>query len=199
MALMTKLSQCLSPSSTLVTDVRFLFNAGGGVIKEVKAHRLILALVSDVFEREFYGSMKEGKNDIDIKDSNQEVFQAMVDFIYNKKPDWKDCDLAFLCLLYYLAEKYNIIDLRTEIIASIKVHKISDENVLDVAILAEENILHQPLSEVLYDTATFFLMKKFDGKLSQAIEFFSGSEATEVHGLVLMKIMARMKNLKSLK
>ena len=99
---------------------------------------------------------------------------------------WNECDLAFLCLLYYLSEKYNIVDLRTEIIASIKVHKISEENVLDVAILAEENILHQPLSEVLYDTATFFLMKKFDGKLSQA---------TEVHGLVLMKIMARMKNL----
>jgi len=194
MALMTRLSQCLSPSSTLVTDVRFLFNEGGGVVKEVTAHRLILALISDVFEREFFGSMKEDKYDIPIKDSSQEVFQAMINFIYNKKPDWNNYDLTFLSQLYYLAEKYNIGELRIEIIASIETRQITDENVLDVAILAEENILHQPLSDSLYEVATIFLMKKFDGKLNNAIEFFSGSEASEVHGLVLMKIMARMKN-----
>ena len=194
MALMEKIAQCLSPTSTIPTDVRFLFNKGSST-KELKAHKLILALISDVFEREFYGSMKDGKDDIDIKDASHDVFQAMIDFIYNKHSDLKVYDLTFLSQLYYLGEKYNIEDLRNRIIAAIPEFKILDENVLDVAILAEEYILHEPLMEALYKAATCFLWRKFAGQLSLVIDFFSQIEVTEVHGVVLMKMMARMKKL----
>ena len=115
-ALMANLPKCLSPDSTIPTNVRFLFHLGG-VIKEVKAHKMILALVSDVFTTEFFGSMKEDKDDIDIKDASQEVFQAMIDFIYNKQVDLGEYDLPFTSQLYNLAEKYNIKDLRNEIIS----------------------------------------------------------------------------------
>ena len=176
MALMEKIAQCLSPTSTIPTDVRFLFNKGSST-KELKAHKLILALISDVFEREFYGSMKDGKDDIDIKDASHDVFQAMIDFIYNKHSELKVYDLTFLSQLYYLGEKYNIEDLRNRIIAAIPEFKILDENVLDVAILAEEYILHEPLMEALYKAATCFLWRKFAGQLSLVIDFFSQIEA----------------------
>jgi len=196
MALMASLPLCLAPDSTIPTNVRFLFNEGG-IIKEVKAHKMILALVSDVFAKEFFGSMKEDKDDIDIKDASQEVFQAMVNFIYNKQVDMGEFDLTFKCQLYNLAEKYNVKDLRRKIIASIPKHDndITEENVLDVAILAEENIHHKPLSEELYTAATVFLMKKFAGKLNNAVEFISQIEATQANGLVLIKMIARMKEM----
>ena len=123
---MEKIAQCLSPTSTIPTDVMFLFNKGSST-KELKAHKLILALINNVFEGEFYGSMKDGKDDMDIMDASHDVFQD---------------DLTFLSQLYYLGEKYNIKDLRNRIIAAIPEFKILDENVLDVAILAEEYILH---------------------------------------------------------
>lgn len=162
---------------------------------EVKAHKMILALVSDVFVKEFFGSMKEEEDEIDIKDASQEVFQAMIDFIYNKHVDIGEYDLVFTSQLYNLAEKYNIQDLRREIIASIPKHDMTDENVLDVAILAEENIHHKPLCEELYTAATGYLMKKFDGKLDNAVEFISHTEATQANGLVLIKMITRMKEM----
>jgi len=194
MTLMANLPLCLAPDSTIPTNVRFLFHEGD-VTKEVKAHKMILALVSDVFTKEFFGSLKEDKDDIDIKDATQEVYQAMIDFIYNKQVELGEYDLPFISQLYNLAEKYNVKDLRREIIASIPKHIMTDENVLDVAILAEENIHHKPLSEELYTAAAGYLMKKFDGKLDNAVEFISITEATQANGLVLMKMITRMKEM----
>ena len=74
-----------------------------------------------------------------------------------KKSGFEDAILSFLASLYYLADKYNIKDLRDEIVAVIPQHEITKENVLDVAILAEDNILHEPLSEALYDAAVCFV------------------------------------------
>jgi septum formation topological specificity factor MinE len=55
--------------------------------------------------------------------------------------------------IWPLAEKYDLETLREEIIAAISRYQVSDENVLEVAILAEEKNLHQPLSEALYNVA----------------------------------------------
>ena len=150
--------KCLNPSfcSFPPTDVRFWFKEEGGAVKEVNAHTQILASASEVFNREFYGNLK-CERDIEINDAKQEVFKTMVEFIYNKKPSYKDVELGFLASLYYLADKYDIGELRNEIISSIRMHVVTKENLLDVANLAEENVLHQPLSEALYDVAVSFV------------------------------------------
>eukprot|EP00092_Neocalanus_flemingeri_P102892 GFUD01131619.1.p1 GENE.GFUD01131619.1~~GFUD01131619.1.p1 ORF type:complete len:243 (-),score=68.39 GFUD01131619.1:22-675(-) len=135
------------------------------------------------------------EDEITIKDASQEVFQAMVDFIHNKQPDWKECDLSFLASLYYLADKYNVEDLRDMIIASFPDQEVTKDNVLGVAILAEDNILLQPLSETLYDVAARFMKKDFDGKLENALDIFT--EVNKKHALVIFKVMERMKKLKS--
>ena len=107
-------------------------------------------------------------------------------------------DLHFLSSLFYLAEKYNISALKNEIIVTICKKEICDENVLDVAILAEKCIVLEEFSDNLYDRVAMFLMKKFDGKATNVFNFFSLTEATQANGLVLMKLMARMHNMTSL-
>eukprot|EP00092_Neocalanus_flemingeri_P029234 GFUD01031737.1.p1 GENE.GFUD01031737.1~~GFUD01031737.1.p1 ORF type:complete len:274 (+),score=69.56 GFUD01031737.1:52-873(+) len=196
MALLNRISRCLESASDIPTDVRFLFTREeGATIKEVKAHKMILGIASDVFERQFFGALGEPKDDIDIIDVSAEVFTVMVEYIYNKKLDWMDYNLGFLSSLYYAAEKFNIEELREEIIASIPEHEVSEENLLDVAILAEDNLHHQPLSDTLYEVAASFLKNKFDSKIENVYKFFSETEASEVDGLVLVKMMARMMSL----
>ena len=76
-------------------DVTFLVRTLEGIVVEVKAHKQILAFASEVFNKEFYGSMMS-EDVIAIKDSTQEVFQLFMEFIYNKQSDWKSYDLRSL-------------------------------------------------------------------------------------------------------
>jgi len=186
---MADLLKFLNPSfrSFPPTDVRFWFKDDDGSIKEVKAHTLILAAASDVFNREFYGNLSS-EHDIEIKDACQEVFQTMVEFVYNKKPSYKDADLGFLASLYYLADKYDIQDLRIEIIAAIPDHEVTKENVLEIANLAEENILHNPLSEALYEAAARFV------KTSEVLDFFT--DKNDDNALVIYKMLKRVNKLR---
>jgi len=194
MALLHRIFEGLDPSTSLTTDVRFLFKGESGIVKELKAHKLILGAASDVFEREFFGPLKKDE-DINIEDVSDEVFRVMIDYIYSKKIELIDYDLAFLSSLYYLADLYNIEELRLDIITSIPEHVVSEQNFLDVAVLAENNNLYQRLSEPLYDSAAAFMKKKFDGKIDNVFSFFSEIGTSEIQALVLIKIMARMKSL----
>eukprot|EP00092_Neocalanus_flemingeri_P087910 GFUD01111013.1.p1 GENE.GFUD01111013.1~~GFUD01111013.1.p1 ORF type:complete len:280 (-),score=61.22 GFUD01111013.1:34-873(-) len=196
-----KLSKCLEPNSIIPTDITFIFQSGGPrrtEIKKVKAQKVILAIASDVFEKEFYGDMKETKDEIAIVDASQEVFQAMVDFIYNKQPNWKDFSVSFLCSLYYLGEKYIIGDLKAEIIATISDLKITKEKVLEIAHLAEDNSHHEPLSEALYDVATAVLKAEFKDKVEKVYEFFDEAEFSQVNAVVLFKLMSRLRSVNTL-
>jgi len=172
------------------TDVRFWFKDEGGAVKEVKAHTNILAAASDVFYREFYGSFRV-ENDIEVKDASQEVFLAMIEFIYNKKLVFKDVSLSFLASLYYLADKYNLEDLRDEIVAFIPELKITKDNVLEVARLAEDNILHQSLSGALYDAAARFV-KKDKGVVDDLC-----TDGNEEYAMVIFKLIKRSNKVKS--
>ena len=62
-----KLSKCLD-NSGLPMDVKFVVKGEYILLKKVKAHKLILSIASDVFEREFYGYMKEDGEKITIED-----------------------------------------------------------------------------------------------------------------------------------
>ena len=113
------LARCLDPLSGIPTDVTFLFH--GENIEEpaekVKAHKPILAAASAVFQREFYGSMKEADGEIEIVDASKEVFQAMVNYIYSYEEMKLDSyALSFIASLFYLAEKYDIGDIKDEIL-----------------------------------------------------------------------------------
>jgi len=196
--ILTRLPQTLSSTSNIPTDVKFVFRDNkeeNNSVKEVNAHKLILALVSDVFEREFYGTLakKEVESVIDIEDAQQEVFIVMVDFIYNKQPDVSMHGLPFLGNLFYLAEKYNISALLNEIIKVISRKQICDESVLDIATVAEDYVFLEQFSETLYESVAVYLLKKFAGKLDKAIDFFWQVQPNQVNGLALLKVMSKMK------
>eukprot|EP00092_Neocalanus_flemingeri_P085207 GFUD01107191.1.p1 GENE.GFUD01107191.1~~GFUD01107191.1.p1 ORF type:complete len:284 (-),score=76.20 GFUD01107191.1:86-898(-) len=192
---MRNLSKYMDPSyPSPPTDVKFLFKEEGvSATKEVKAHKMILAFASDVFNREFYGSM-ESEDEIPIKDASQEAFQAMIDFIYKGQLNWKEYDLSVITSLYYLAEKYNVDNMKNMVIASIPEQEVTKDNVLSIAILAEDSILHQPLSEALYDVAASFIKKDFNGKLEDLHVF---TEANEKHALIIFKVMKQVKKIRS--
>ena len=185
-----QLAKCLERTSLIPTDVNFMFKEEN---IEVKAHSVILALASDVFEVEFFGSMKEEKT-IRITDVSHEVFQNMINYIYNRQPKWKDLETSTMCSLYYLGDKYNIGGLRDDIITNISEIEITRENVLKVATLAEENCHHQPLSESLYGVTAAFLKAEFRGKLDRASDFCLEAETSEIefNPLAVLKIMARL-------
>ena len=189
--LVRNLSKCLEPNSDgPPADVTFKFKEAK---ESVKAHKLILAISSEVFNREFYGSLKV-EDEIEIVDANKDVFQAMVDFIYNKAHiNWKECAPTFLCSLYYLAEKYNLTDLKQLIVDSIADQKVTKENALDVARIAEDNNHHQPLCEALYEVVAYSLNREFGSRLQSAIDFFNEHGIDENIALVMMKLMVRLR------
>jgi len=182
-----KLSKCLDGNSSLPTDVKFVFKQDDDVT-EVKAHKMILAIASDVFEREFFGSLKS-EDEIVIPDVNKEVFQTMINYIYNKQIVLKIHSPTFMASLYYLAEKYIIEDLRDEILAAIEELEISRKSVFEIALLAEESILHLPLSNALYDAVATFLQLEFEDNMLKTVEFFTEPETTERRSLVIVKVL----------
>eukprot|EP00092_Neocalanus_flemingeri_P016982 GFUD01018367.1.p1 GENE.GFUD01018367.1~~GFUD01018367.1.p1 ORF type:complete len:274 (-),score=54.10 GFUD01018367.1:159-980(-) len=189
------LSKCLDISCGIPTDVRFLFTDGKNG-NELKAHKLLLAVASDVFQRAFYGSMKKEtteEEDVKIVDASIEVFKTMVEFIYNKELNWKAFDLHFLCSLYYLGDKYNIANLKASVLNSIADHpRVNMENVLDVAFLAEENVNFDPLYEQLYLISFTCLDRNFLGSYQDVVNFFSYAKPFEVDPRLVAKLMHKL-------
>ena len=55
----------------------------------IKAHKMILAAVSPVFNGMFYGNFKEGKLDeVNLQEENSKIMKLFIDFVYNG-----DCQL----------------------------------------------------------------------------------------------------------
>ena len=194
---LSNLSIFLDPASNASppSDVTFLLNTKDDAVVEVKAHKVILAFASDVFNREFYGSLTS-EDIIDIKDSSYEVFKLFIAFIYSKQLKWKDHDLSILSSLYYLAEKYNVKVLKDEIITFIPEHKIKKKHVLEVATLAEKNIFHSELSQALYLSAASCLKSEFGGEIKRVYDFFTEPGVNESHAIVIFKLMSMMKMVK---
>jgi len=163
-------------------------------VKEINAHRFILALVSDVFKKGFYGGITDDGT-IEIKDVSKESFEAMIEYIYNKKDDLKIYPLDILCSLYFLGDKYNISKLGTDSLEAIRRKDISTKNVLAVGLLADQYSVYEELAETLYATAARGLSTIFNGDVTKVGEFFTklvteAPASTSCKGLE--RIMARV-------
>ena len=195
--LATRVQQSLSSTSDLPTDVKFLFKEeaeSGTIVKEIRAHKLILALVSNVFQTGFFGGIVDD-GDIIIKDASKEAFEVMIEFIYNKVTDISNCDFVILCETYYLSDKYNINLLKEETLRSIRSKDISAGNVLEVVNLAEQHSAHEELVETLCEAVSHRLSIEFGGKLSKATEFCKNiyANATPICCKSLLRILGGLK------
>jgi len=192
-----KLSKFLDPSSTATLppgDVTFVFkNDQQIVVGEVKAHKNILGFASDVFFKEFFGNFKS-EDIVEIKDSTKEVFELFIAFIYGKQQSWKTCDLETIASLYYLSDKYNVPILGDELISFISEQEIDKNSVLEVATLAQENILLEDLSKALFMSATKCLRKEFGSSSKKVFDFYTDQPGIdESHALIIFKMMSMMK------
>ena len=114
---------------------------------------------------------------------------AMIDFIRNKQPTWENYKLRLLASLYYLAEKYIIDDLKSEIIKSIPGNKALNDGILNIGILAQDNISQQQLSDALFDFAARLCKEAFKRKLKDKLVHLTNKN--EKQSLVTFKIMKR--------
>ena len=201
-AISTRLQQSLSAEFGIPTDVTFLFKRkeddGSTKIGEIRAHKHILALASDVFKNGFYGGW-EDNGSIEIIDVTKEVFEGMINFIYDKETTMSNYDLDMLCSIYYLADKYSITALEEKILEAIECKEIAVENVIDVGILAIQHAVHDKLPETLLEVSAQRLSKIFKGDQNKVGEYLSEIDAEASHDLIryssVLKIMARMKKM----
>ena len=76
----TKKFTLISNSLSAPYDVTLKLSNG----KVIKAHKMILAAVSPVFNGMFYGNFKEGKLDeVNLQEENSNIMKLFIDFVYN--------------------------------------------------------------------------------------------------------------------
>ena len=129
----------LSPNSEIPQDIFFLVKGGDGKCSKFGAHRVLLAGISPVFRRMFFGPMAETKEEMEVKDTSPEAFRAMINYIYTRHPDdvlkGIGCPETLL-ELFALADMYDILDLKTEILNSLQEFEINHENLIYTATVA---------------------------------------------------------------
>ena len=198
--ILSSVQEMMSSASRIPCDIKFKFKEQGDDVKitqEVRAHKFILAVVSDVFQKEFYGGMRDDGS-VNIQDASRESFEAMINFIYNVKTDLNEFKIEILCSLYYLAEKYNINALKKEALSAINNKSIPASEVLSVGVLADLYSAHEELAETLQAAASQTLANEFEGDFNKIIQFFNEIDlvATPISTESLVQIMAELKNIK---
>jgi len=152
----------LSPDSDLPPDVFFLVHGEdeetGRQSKTFGAHRFVLAAVSPVFRRMFFGPMKETAEGVEVKETTPEAFEAMIKYVYNPPGgetfnlDQISCPQKLFELLT-LANKYQIMSLAAMTSDALGSLAITRENMIFTATVAKN------YKEAFDDVSTKVLVK----------------------------------------
>ena len=113
----------ISPDSEVAPDVTFQVKGENDESSKIGAHKVLLAGISPVFKRMFFGPMKETKEVVEVKkETSPESFRAMVDYIYARHPEkvlYKIMSPKTICELYVLGDYYDILNLKNKILDSL--------------------------------------------------------------------------------
>ena len=143
----TDLRGFLSPHSELPPDVVFLVQgedeeSGGQMCnKSIGAHRFVLAAVSPVFRRMFFGPMQEMAEVVEVKDTTPEAFDTMIKYTYNPLSegtfnlDRISCPQRLFELLS-LANRYQVLKLATMASEALESLAITRETMIFTATVA---------------------------------------------------------------
>ena len=129
----------LSPDSDLPPDVFFLVEGEDGRWSKIGGHRVLLAGISQVFRRMFFGPLKETKEEMEVKETSSEAFRAMINYIYAPFLDDVLSHIScskILLELFALADRYDILNLKTKILNSLWEFEINQENLIYTATVA---------------------------------------------------------------
>ena len=151
----------ISPGSfSPPTDVTLKLSDGS-----IDAHKMILAAVSPVFERMFYGDFKEGKSkEVDLPKENYSTMKLLIDFVHKGSCDLDNLD-AILPLIaafdYYQINKTPFLHMCGEAILS----QLDSSNYLTllpkyVSVMSEES--HKKAANMVMSYTNNDFVTKFD-------------------------------------
>jgi len=147
-----------------LADVTFSFDTKSSITngkKEIKANKTILALASEVFKTQFFGSIP-AEEPVPVKDSNAEAFGIFLDILYNEKIQLKDMNPMLLGDLYYLAEKYQVDEIKVAILEDINLRQVTIEDVIEVLTVVESKSQLVQFTESLYKLCLKVVLKSSD-------------------------------------
>ena len=104
--------------------------------------------------------MREEKDVIEVKNTTAEAFKNMINYIYRRSTDWRGrLDLGHghgywascpqsLCELLELSERYQILDLKTEVKGALERLNVERKNVIFTATVAKN---YKMVSDEVYE------------------------------------------------
>jgi len=178
-----------------MADVIFRFKetdaSAEGNINEIKANKTILALASDVFKTQFFGS-DPAVTVIPVEDANVDAFSIFIDILYNVKVELKDMDLKLLAELFYLAETYQVDVLRDAIVEDVELRDIKVADVLGTLKVAELYSHLVQFATCLHKLCLNVVFKSYDNLLA----LFSKSIVDQSNSRLLHQFMIEAEFLK---
>jgi len=180
-----------------VADVTFRFEDMSSVpkiSKEIKANKTILALASEVFKTQFFGSIPAG-NVVPVEDSNAEAFGMFIDILYNVKTELKDLNPTLLGDLFYLAEKYQVDSVKVAIVEDVKLRQIEIKDVLEILKVAESKSQLVQFADSLYKLCLKVILKSSDN-IIKVFGMFDPDVEDECTSRMLHRLMFKAKYLK---
>lgn len=138
------------------SDVKFLLRGMGATRKTISAHKMILAMASPVFQRQFYSERDDTEREIEVYDFSFEEFDAMIRYIYGAKVNLPWFDVKSLVSLHSLAVRYEMEDFQEEIVKEIIVGTQQTSSGLDlVNLVGDMKIMDQnaTVAKLLLDQA----------------------------------------------
>ena len=125
-------------------DVTFLVGGEGNSSKKrIGAHKTFLAGVSRVFSRQFFGPMKDAREEMEVDWTTPEAFQILIDFIY-KSPGPDTFTMSSVKCpkthfdVFVLADYYEVVGLCEHVKMTLEKFDVTEENFLLSAIAAME-------------------------------------------------------------
>eukprot|EP00092_Neocalanus_flemingeri_P002898 GFUD01003100.1.p1 GENE.GFUD01003100.1~~GFUD01003100.1.p1 ORF type:complete len:274 (-),score=60.48 GFUD01003100.1:44-865(-) len=180
----------LGPNTRIPHDVVFIFPEEEGS-EDIGAHKVLLAMASEVFHGQFYGPMSESEADVlAVVDNTREAFNIMVEFIYNKIPNWDGFSKFELFFqVYKVADFYLLDKLKAAVEDAVKNFVITEANFQELSLCADRNGFFSNLADSVFESCASFLSQNFGSyeKILQFIDQYNGDPS------ILLKIMRLMK------
>ena len=194
------LSLMLEPSFGIPTDVTFKImgfkhpefensQENEVLLGEVTGHRVILALLSPVFRRGFFGPATDSEDTVPVRQTTLEAFKLMIEYVYNKDIDWSRLPVLELYDVVNLAEKYDIPGLMEQVKTQMEKITLTMEDVVDVYDTAAQFTQFPTVSDPLILKCVNFLQENL-GTSKELLAFAvkqsgSGQEVNVLKMLVI--------------
>ena len=135
-------------------DITFVIEECGS---KVMAHKVIMAMGSPMCNKQFFGELREKKDEIVIKNTTKDAFVVMVDLIYGKEVNWASKTIEELFDIADMAEKYQVEALTEKLKEAAQKYPLHETSVVTVAAIAEKFGQYENLSNTILMRCSEFL------------------------------------------